>query len=305
MSEAAIPDRPIPDRSRAGLPGSNLLTNELLDPATALTQKERSSVIAAAAGLPRVLADLAAPGIGGPSLRITDHQVRLALGPADLAMTTPFTWSARTARRTLGLRAVQILVARKAHAPVDAARMAIADAIESARAGDQLASPMGRWLAALPAAGITAVQADAATWATRLWCALDWEAFEEPPVIGRDRWWDSPHSALLAIRSRAEVRSVVTDKEGSPFSVHLVVLAGPRRPTIRSELSVLAMVESMQAPRSLPPGRIVGWWPDSGHLVKVEIDGSSLAAGVAAIARTLARTGGAFTPFEGVAQAAA
>ena len=100
-----------------------------MDPATTLTAKERSSVIEAAAGLPRVLADLAAPGIGGPSLRITDHQVRLALGPADLAMTTPFAWSARTARRTLGLRAVQALVARKAHAPVDGARMAIADAI--------------------------------------------------------------------------------------------------------------------------------------------------------------------------------
>ncbi len=146
------------------------------------------------------------------------------------------------------------------------------------------------------------MQADAATWATRLWCALDWEAFPEPPVIGRDRWWDSPHSALLAIRSRAEVRSVVTDEGGSAFSVHLVVLSGPRRPTIRSELSVLAVVEAMQAPRSLPPGRIVGWWPDSGHLVKVEVDRVALADGVAAIARTLARSGGASTPFEAVAQ---
>jgi hypothetical protein len=276
-----------------------------LDPAPALTAKERSSLLDAAARIPRNLADLAAPGIGGPSLRITDHQVRLALGPADLALTAPFTWSARTARRALGLRAVQALVARKAHAPADAARMAIADAIESARAGDRLASPMGRWLATLPAAGMTAVQADAATWATRLWCALDWEAFTEPPVIGRDRWWDSPHSALLAIRSRAEVRSVVTDEGGSTFSVHLVVLGGPRRPTIRSELSVLAMVEAMQAPRSLPPGRIVGWWPDSGHLVKVEVGEVALAEGVAAIARTLARSGGASTPFEGVARTAA
>ncbi len=306
-------DGPTPNRSHAGLPGrsgtvlsdSSVLTNELLDPATTLTAEGRSSVLEAAAGLPGALADIAAPGSSSPSLRITDHQVRLALGPADLAMATPFTWSARSARRALGLRAVQALVARKAHAPVDGARIAIADAIASARDGDQLASPMGRWLATLPAAGITAVHADAATWATRLWCALDWEAFIEPPVIGRDRWWDSPHSALLAIRSRAEVRSVVTDEEGSAFSVHLVVLSGPRRPTIKSELSVLAMVEAMQALNSLPPGRIVGWWPDSGHLVKVEVDEAALAAGVAAIARTLARSGGASTPFEGVSRAAA
>jgi hypothetical protein len=286
-------------------PGSSHLTNELLHPATTLDAAGRSSVLDAAAMLPRTLADLTAPGFGGPSLRITDHQVRLALGPAELAMTTPFAWSTRTTRRALGLRAVQALLARKASAPVDAARMAIADAVESVRAGDQLASPMGRWLATLPAAAMTAVQADAATWATRLWCALDWEAFAEPPVIGRDRWWDSPHSALLAIRSRAEVRSVVTDEGGSTFSVHLVVLSGPRRPTIRSELSVLAMVEAMQAPLSLPPGRIVGWWPDSGHLVKVEVDRIALAAGVAAIARTLARTSGASAPFEGVVRPAA
>ncbi len=250
---------------------------------------------------------MAALGIGGPSLRITDHQVRVALGPADRTAATesPFAWSARTARRALGLRAVQALVARKAHAPVDGARIAIDDAIDAARAGDHLASSMGRWLSSLSPASVTAVQADAATWATRLWCALDWEAFTEPPVIGRDRWWDSPHSALLAIRSRAEVRSIVTDEEGSTFSVHLVVLSGPRRPTVRSELSVLAMVEAMQAPRALPPGRIVGWWPDSGHLVKVEVDHIALDAGVAAIARTLARTGGASVPFEGVVLPAA
>jgi len=298
-------DGPTPARTRAGLPGSSLLTNELLDPATTLTVPGRAALVDAAARLPRALADLGAPRSGGPSLRITAHQVRLALGPATHAPATPFAWSARTARRALGLRAIQALVARRAHAPVDGARMAIADAIESARAGDHLASPMGRWLATLPAAGRAAVEADAATWATRLWCALDWDAFKEPPLIGRDRWWDSPHSALLAIRSRAEVRSVVAGEGGGAFSVHLVVLGGPRRPTIRSELSVLAMVEAMQAPHSLPPGRIVGWWPDSGHLVKLEVDEVALAAGVAAIARTLARAGGTSAPFEGVALAAA
>ncbi len=147
---------------------------------------------------------------------------------------------------------------------------------------------MDRWLAGLPPAGRAAVQAAAVTWATRMWCALDWGAFEEPPTIGRDHWWDSPHSSLLALRSRAEVRSVARDAAGSPFSVHLVVLGGPRRSTVRSELSVAAMVEVLCSPRSLPPGRMVGWWPDSGHLVAVEIDRVALDEGVAAVGRTLA-----------------
>ena len=56
-----MPDEPTPVRSRPGHPGSGLLTNQLLDPATALTAKGRSSVLDAAAGLPRSLAELAAP----------------------------------------------------------------------------------------------------------------------------------------------------------------------------------------------------------------------------------------------------
>jgi hypothetical protein len=166
---------------------------------------------------------------------------------------------------------------------------------------------MDRWLAGLPAAGLAVVQAEAVTWATRLWCALDWSAFGDLPLIGRDHWWDSPHSSLLAIRSRAEVRSVGFDQEGHPFSVHLVVLTGPRRPTVRSELSVVAMVEALQAASSLPPGRVVGWWPDSGHLVKVEVDRASVTAGVEAVAHTLAGVEAPMAPmapFEGAARVA-
>ncbi len=72
-----------------------MLTKELLDPAAALTAQGRAKVLEAATGLPRTLADMAALGIGGPSLRITDHQVRVALGPADRAEApdTPFAWS--------------------------------------------------------------------------------------------------------------------------------------------------------------------------------------------------------------------
>ena len=143
------------------------------------------------------------------------------------------------------------------------------------------------------------------TWATRVWCALDWTAFEELPTIGRDHWWDSPHSSLLALRSRAEVRSVARDQAGSHLSVHLVVLGGPRRATVRSELSVAAVVEVLCSPRSLPPGRMVGWWPDSGHLVTVEIDQLALHDGVAAVARTLASVRATPAEYEEAIRAAA
>jgi hypothetical protein len=277
-----------------------------LAPFGPLAAPHRATVLETVARIPQELADLAVPRPGGGSLRLTDHDVRTALAPPEVPPApTPFAWSARTARRALGLAAVRTLVAGEERTPAEGVRATLAEGIRRAHMGDGLASPMDRWLAGLSPGGSAAVQAEAVTWATRLWCALDWSAFDERPIIGRDRWWDSPHSSLLAIRSRAEVRTVALDPAGRPLSVHLVVLGGPRRPSIRSELSVVAMVEALQAPASLPPGRVVGWWPDSGHVVKVDIDQAAVRDGLAAIARTLAPPEGAVVQFERETRAAA
>ena len=127
------------------------------------------------------------------------------------------------------------------------------------------------------------------TWATRLWCALDWTAFAQTPVIGRDHWWDSPHSALLALRGRADVRT---------GSAHLVVLSGPRRDSVRAELALVTLVESLRVRSDDAPGRVVGWWPDSGHLVRVEPEPSVLALGTEAVELAL---GGAATSLRSAA----
>jgi hypothetical protein len=296
----------MPDRSMVDRLSPHVLTRHLLAPLAIPTAEHRTAMSEAVARIPQELAELAVPPAGGGSRRLTDHDVRTALAPADhRATSTPFAWSARTARRALGLAAVRSLVTGEARSPAEGVRATVAESIRLGRQGDRLASAVDRWLAGLPAGGVAAVQAEAVTWATRLWCALDWSAFDEPPVIGRDRWWDSPHSSLLALRSRAEVRSLTVDATGVPHSVHLVVLGGPRRPTIRSELGVVAVVEALQAPASLPPGRIVGWWADSGHVVKVEFDRALLREGVAAVARTLAPSEAAHAHFERETRAAA
>ena len=283
-----------------------LLTQQLLGPLISPADDHGASVREAAARLPHALADLAVPRVGSGSFRLTDHHVRTALARSDaVAAATPFAWSARTARRALGLATVRALVAGEAASPLEGARIAIAQAVHSAGLGQGPFSAMDRWLAGLPPAGLAVVHADVVTWATRLWCAVDWSAFVEPPLIGRDRWWDSPHSSLLALRSRAEVRTFVSDPAGRHYSAHLVLLGGPRRSTIRAELSVVALVEARLAPPLVPPGRILGWWPESGHLVKVEVDASVLAAGEAAIARTLAAVEAPATPGQEVARAAA
>jgi len=282
------------------------LTAEFLGPLGDPARGDRDAMLDTALGIPRRLADLAVRHQVGRTRRVTDHDIRTALAPPSQPVrATPFAWSSRTARRALGLAAVRSMIDGTARSVVEGVHRAGESAVRSANEGRGSAASMDRWLSGLPGAALAAVEADAVTWATRLWCALDWAAFEEPPIIGRDRWWDSPHSSLLALRSRAEVRSVGRSPRGDPFSVHLVMLGGPRRASIRSELSVVALVEALRAPGTLPPGRIVGWWPDSGHVVKVEVDRLALEDGVAAVARTLTCGEAAPVPFERVSRAAA
>jgi hypothetical protein len=282
------------------------LTAELLGPLGGPAHGDRDAMLEAAQGIPRRLADLAVRHQVGRARRVTDHDVRIALAaPSQPTPAMPFAWSSRTARRALGLAAIRSVIGGTARSVVEGVHGAGASAVHSANEGRGSAASMDRWLSGLPGAALAAVEADAVTWATRLWCALEWTAFTEPPIIGRDRWWDSPHSSLLALRSRAEVRAAVGGPSGDPFSVHLVMLGGPRRASIRSELNVVALVEALRAPATLPPGRIVGWWPDSGHVVKVEVDRLALEDGMAAVARTLTRGEAARVPFERVSRAAA
>lgn len=227
----------------------------------------------------RALAALAVRRRAGGPCRITDHELRVALSEAapSPARGTPFAWSARTARRTLGMSAVRALASGHASTPVEAVRARVAEASKLMREGTARASSLDGWLAGLSPAGRAAAGAEAVTWATRLWCALDWDRIEAP-VIGRDHWWDSPHSSLLALRSRAEVRTACAD---------LVVLAGPRRDSVRAELALVTLVESLLARNGSPPGRVVGWWPESGHVVRLDPGPAVLALGVDAVAHAV------------------
>ena len=228
---------------------------------------------------------------GGGPFRLTDYLVRTTLWPSGSSdcprPPTPFAWSAGTARRGISLEAVRALVAGTARSPVEGVRDAVRRAITGVNRGRRPTSSLDQWLAGLSAAGLAVVQADAVTWATRLWTALEWRSFASAPTIGRDYWWDSPHSSLLALRSRAEVRATTIDGRGRPVSAHLVVLGGPRRGSVRSELSVVGLVETLRSSEALPPGRVVGWWPESGHFAAVDVDQNSLSEGVATVARTL------------------
>jgi hypothetical protein len=241
------------------------------DAALAATRASMTAPVIATAGRP-----------GAVSFRVTEHDVRTALAHPAVAPTgaVPFLWSARTARRALGLAALRALDAGTVSTPVEAVRWRVAESSRLVRGGSHMAVALDRWVAGLSPAGRAAVGAEAITWCTQLWSGLDWERLGRRLVIGRDRWWDSPQSALLALRGRAEVR---TDRS------HLVVLSGPRRPSVRAELALVLLVEALRSRAGGPAGRVVGWWPDSGHLVRVEAEPAVLTLAADAVAQVLAR----------------
>src|SRR3974390_458978 len=208
-------------------------------------------------GAERVLAGLAVRRNRADPFRVTDHEIRLALGSAAEGGDdrTPSAWNARTARRPLGVAAVRMLVSGRARSPVEAVRSRLDECRRWDHEGSPCASALDRWVARLSPAGLAAVGAEAVTWSTRVWCGVDWSSCSSRTVIGRDRWWDSPHSALLALRGRADVR----------MEHHaLVVLSGPRRSAIRAELALVTLVDALRTGGRARPGRAVGWWPDSG-----------------------------------------
>lgn len=230
------------------------------------------------------LAGLAVRRAGATRFRVTDHEVRSALNADgdDAGRDDPFAWTAFTARRSIGVAAVRLLVADTARSPLEAVRYRLAESSRWVHEGSSSATQLDRWIDSLSPAGRGAVGAEAVTWATRLWCALDWSSFPSAPIVGRDHWWDSPHSALLALRGRADVRSA---------NAHLVVLSGPRRGSVRAELALVTLVESLRLRGGDVPGRVVGWWPDSGHLVRVEPEPAALTLGAEAVELALGGAG--------------
>ena len=265
-------------------PVADRLTDILVAPVADVDPSSWAAALEEAKGM---LAGLAVRRAGAGPFRVTGHEIRTALS-SDVSDAThlteqpPFAWSARTSRRALGLAAVRLLVAGGARSPAEAVRARLEESCHWVREGNPCASHLDRWVAGLPPAGRAAVGAETVTWATRLWCALDWPALGSSLSIGRDRWWDSPHSALLALRGRAEVR---TDR------ANLVVLSGPRRASVRAELALVTLVDSLRARAGVVPGRVVGWWPESGHLVRVEPEPAVLTLGAEAVGLVLAGAG--------------
>ena len=69
------------------------------------------------------------PGRARSASPVTRSRAALSSDATDLAGQRPFAWSARTARRALGLAAVRLLVAGGARSPVEAVRARLEESL--------------------------------------------------------------------------------------------------------------------------------------------------------------------------------
>jgi|GEM_PF-443007 len=270
-------------------------------------------------------------------LRIGHYQVARTLAclldPAEAAREGidaapgPFRWTPRTARRVIGLAAVRLGLDGRARTPSQAVRAVMSDPAGPDGVGRTGPGSCADWLASLAPPARSFVAAEAATWTTRLWTALDWGRLEAQglTVGGPDRWWRWRMTAAaggreeraaaatpeIALRGRADVRvgacssgsrRDVRQSGGSPrdtsHDAHLVVLDGHPRAGTRHALVLGALVGALAGSGrgrggAEIPARVVGFWPDCGKAWVVPIDHRTLARGADAVVATAAALLGA------------
>jgi hypothetical protein len=120
------------------------MDNRLMDALTApVAPVDAASWRAAFTESKAKLAGLAVRRAGAVRFRVTDHEVRTAFaGHADgdgAGQAEPFAWSARTARRSIGVAAVRMMVGGTARSPLEAVRCRLAESSRWVRDGSSSA----------------------------------------------------------------------------------------------------------------------------------------------------------------------
>jgi hypothetical protein len=268
-----------------GSPRATALTETLL---AAPESDMQAEVLGSLRGeLVRTLGALVAELPAGERLVLDDHRLRIAVrDPERCADDEPFRPSPRLVRRAVGIAALTRLVRGHASGPGLAVAEVLDEALDDAAAG-RGAGPRppwwSPWYATLAPAARAVVRAEASTWATQVWGALEWDRLRPGPVIGgRDDWWECPGGHGLALRGRADVRVPLAGRQAL-----LVVRGGVASPDWPVDLGFPALVGALVRGERGLPARVVGTWPASGQCRVLEVDGPALAAAADAVVRAV------------------
>lgn len=257
-----------------GLPRAAAVTDELLAPAPGLSADD---VGALRLRLTVALAPLAAELPSGERLMLDGFRYGTALRRPELCGRgdEPFAPSPRTCRRAIGLAAVERCLRRRSPGPAHAVAGVLGEGVDDAGRSESTGAPpapwWARWYAGLGAGARAMVAAEATTWATELWTALQWDRLPHPVVLGgRDDWWDLP-GRRLTLRGRVELRVPVDGR-----AALLMVRGGAPDAGSRAELAFCALVAALSAPAGRLPGRVLGLWPAAGALRVLPVSARSL-----------------------------
>ncbi|HXQ43171.1 MAG TPA: hypothetical protein VN816_00910 [Acidimicrobiales bacterium] len=267
------------------LPRAGALTDAVMAPPTDVVPAEALADLRA-----QVAGDLAAvveAMAEGERLRFDAFRFVLARRHPELAGGDggPFVPSPARCRRAVGLSAVARCLRGRSPTPASAVAEVLAAGVEDAAdVGDPAGRPpwWAAWYGGLPAGGRAMVEAEAVTWATQLWTALEWERLAQA-TVGGDDWWDCPRTRRLTLRGQADVR---VRPGGRP--VLLVVGGGVPPPDWRGSLGFPALVAALAGRERSVPARVVGLWPASGQVRILPVDSGVLTDTAAAVVDAVA-----------------
>ncbi|HVX23019.1 MAG TPA: hypothetical protein VHB02_16870 [Acidimicrobiales bacterium] len=260
-------------------PKARALTDMLAAPvvAAAVTEEDRREL---AGELRARLHGLLPAGAAGGRLTVSGYLLR----SPSAERSTPFRWSPRTARRTIGLAAARRCLGPGRLAPATAVAVVIGELAAEGRRGLGRSGSVAGWLAGLPGGGRAAVQVEATGWCTTLLEAVEWDRLAGADVGPPDRWWAV---GGVSLRGRADVRLGLAGPGGGGAGGRglLTVVAGWPGPGSRVELGLAALVAAVGGGEV--PGRVVGWWPECGRAVAVAVDRGLLQATAAVVVATV------------------
>jgi len=238
------------------------LTKELLAPATNIATFTRDELrqLEARLGMART-ADQAL-------LRVDSWTLRSGLGAEE----SPFAWTPHFAKRSLGLAALRLVVFGVAATPREAVTREVDRLVRLGIDQPPRSTSLAAYLASCSPALRTAAIAHGVTYATELFCAIDWKAFTRHPLIGSPDATAVLRSQGLSLRGRAEL---ICDLDG-PANVpvaesRLVVMHGVIEDDTTLLLGSAALAATLSSSDRIAPARMVAYFPTSGQAAVLDI----------------------------------
>jgi hypothetical protein len=204
-------------------------------------------------------------------IRVDPYRFQLALtSPDRLArLSGPFEPTPASCRRSIGVAAVARCVRDPSIAPAHAVGVLLDSATQQV-GSEGFGAWWVDWYRKLPLAARSVVQAEATTWATQLFEALEWSRFETPPRLGVDlRWIDGESDVDV----RAKVDVEVFARGGPAF---FVVHTGTAGREWMGALALSALAAAMASGPRAVPSRVIGFWPASGQVRILPVEPGTL-----------------------------